>query len=768
MNAPCPPTQEDVWRLLSGTHDDPHAVLGAHRTEDGVVVRALRPDADTVDVLLADGSRTSLTRIHPDGLFSGVLPSLVLPYRLVIGRQGEESVVVDGYQCAPTLDVNELHAIAAGEHRRLWTVLGARRTSVEVGRESIEGVVFRVWAPHATAVRVRGDFNGWNGRGHPLRALADTGVWEVFVPHVEDGARYRYEILGPDGRWRDKVDPMASATTLPPAVTSVVFGSRYRWGDAHWMAARATKDWRRAPMSVYEVHLGSWRPGRGYRALAHELAAYVSDTGFTHVQLLTIAEHPFGGSWGYQVSSYFAPTARFGDPDDFRYLVDRLHQVGIGVFCDFVPAHFPRDAWSLGRFDGTPLYEYPDPRLGEHPDWGTYVFDYRRPQVRDFLVSAALFWLEEFHLDGLRVDAVSSMLYRDYSRAEGEWLPNEYGGRENLEAMRFIRELTTAVHDRVPGALVIAEESTSWPGVTADLPDRTREVLAEPDTVTGEVDHRLGFDLKWNLGWMHDTLDYLVVDPVYRSGHHDRLVLPLTYAWDERFLLPLSHDEVVHGKGSLWSRMPGEPWAKAAGVRALLAWMWAHPGKQLLFMGGEFGQPAEWDADGAPAWHLVQPLDGPADDRPDRALHRGILDLVRRLNLLYRELPALHCADFDPRAFAWVVRDDRDANIVAFLRHGDEEARPGSTLLCVANFAGIAHTGYRVGVPFADPWRVVLDTAEFGLAAPESSAVSNGPVMDRLAIPEQVPAHGRKVSIAVDIPPLSVLWLIPEKTDSSH
>ncbi|QFZ24581.1 1,4-alpha-glucan branching protein GlgB [Saccharothrix syringae] len=603
--------------------------------------------------------------------------------------------VTDHVPTDHVLTDHDVRLIAEGRHRRLWEVLGAR---VEPGG----GVSFAVLAPAAREVRVRGDFNGWDGAAHVMRRR-DGGVWELFVPEARTGHRYRYAVLGADGRWREKADPVAGATQCPPENASVVFRSEYRWGDGDF---RARRDWAKEPMSVYEVHLGSWMPGKDgrratYRELAHELGDHVVDLGFTHVQLMPVTEHPFGGSWGYQVTSYFAPTARFGTPDDFRYLVDHLHRRGIGVLLDFVPAHFPRDDWALARFDGTPLYEHPDPRRGEHPDWGTLVFDFGRPAVRDFLISSALYWLTEFHLDGLRVDAVSSMLYLDYSRGPGQWEPNAHGGNENLEAVALLRELTDTVHREVPGAVVVAEESTAWPGVTA------------PDG--------LGFDLKWNLGWMHDVLGYLGHDPLHRAAHHGELEFPLDYAWNERYVLPLSHDEVVHGKGSLWQRMPGDDKQRAAGLRALLAYTWAHPGKQLLFMGGEFGQPPEWDSDGSLSWEL-------ADSPP----HQGIRDLVRRLNHVYRRTPALHATDDDRAAFAWHASDPA-RNVVAFRRTG-----PDGTLLCAANFSGVPQ---RLDV--GGPWTTLLDSERPHLA-------------------------GEHVTGVLDLPASTVTWLFSaEYTENS-
>jgi 1,4-alpha-glucan branching enzyme len=708
------PPAAQVRALLDGEHPDPHAVLGPHQDDGGAVVRVLRPGADTVDVLLPDGTAVPLATAHPGGLFSARLPAPPGRYRLLVRTGDRVEVVDEGYRLPPVLDRHDRRAIAEGAHRRLWRVLGAHRRT-RVGGEDVDGVAFAVWAPHARGVRVRGDFDGWDGRAHPMRLLADCGVWELFVPGVADGARYRFEVLGADGRWREKADPAASAAECPPANASVVHTSGHTWRDSGWLARRAATDPATAPLSAYEVHLGSWLSTPDgwpdYRALAHALADHVTALGFTHVELLPVAEHPFTGSWGYQVTSHFAPTARFGDPDGFRYLVDHLHRRGIGVLLDFVPAHFPRDDWALARFDGTALYEHPDPRRGEHPDWGTLVFDFGRPQVRDFLVSAALHWIEEYHVDGLRVDAVSSMLYLDYSRGDGQWLPNEHGGRENLEACALLRELTAAVHREHPGVLVVAEESTAWPGVTSA--------------------DGLGFDLKWNMGWMHDVLDHVSHDPADRPAVHDRLAFSFSYAWSERYVLPLSHDEVVHGKGSLWARTPGDEAVKAAGLRLLLAHTWAHPGKQLLFMGGELGQPGEWDADGSPPWHL-------AESPP----HRDVLRLVARLNGLHRALPALHVLDHSPDGFRW-VSGDAEGGVLAFLRLDGH----GSVLLCAENFSATAHRCYRVGVPAPGPWSVVLDTE----AIERRDAVMARPV----------PWQGMPASVELDLAPSSALWLEP-------
>jgi 1,4-alpha-glucan branching enzyme len=576
-----------------------------------------------------------------------------------------------------------------------------------------------------------------------MRSLGGAGVWELFIPGVTDGARYKYAICGPDGVWREKADPLANATERPPATASVVYTSHHSWEDDSWMQARASRQAVREPMSSYEVHLGSWRPGLSYRELAVQLVEYVEDLGFTHVEFLPVAEHPFGGSWGYQVTSYYAPTSRFGSPDDFRYLVDALHQAGIGVLLDWVPGHFPRDEWALARFDGTPLYEHSDPRLGEQPDWGTYVFNFGRTEVRNFLVANAIYWLEEFHVDGLRVDAVASMLYLDYSRKDGEWLPNKYGGRENLEAISFLQEVNATCYKRDPGITMIAEESTAWPGVS------------RPVYLGG-----LGFGFKWNMGWMHDTLAYLSQDPIYRQYHHNEITFSMIYAFSENFILPMSHDEVVHGKGSLVGKMPGDEWRRFAGLRSLLAYMWAHPGKQLLFMGSEFGQVSEWSADDGLDWWIL-----------DFPVHQGVQRLSRDLNAIYRNTPALWELDSTPEGFGWIDSNDAQGNTLSFLRLAATPgtAAPGTatqgdqsrTLACIANFSPQPHQDYRVGLPHAGRWREVLNT---------DAAVYGGSGVGNLGSIEAVPEpwHGRPASAAITLPPLGVLWLAPEEPDASE
>ncbi|QWF82685.1 1,4-alpha-glucan branching protein GlgB [Amycolatopsis sp. CA-230715] len=718
------PPAEDIDRLLAGSHHDPHGVLGVHGGSSSggtVVARALRPGAKAVAVVA--GTRSFPLDHVVDGLFSGALPEHPGDYRLEVSFDSHTETTDDPYRWLPTVGELDLHLIGEGRHEQLWDALGAHVRSYDTPHGTVEGVSFAVWAPTARGVRVIGDFNGWEGRAHPMRSLGSSGVWEIFVPGVGAGACYKFRILGQDGNWHEKADPMAFATEKPPATASVVTSSSHVWGDDEWTAAREVTNWADAPMSVYEVHLGSWRPGLGYRELAEQLADYLAETGFTHVELLPITEHPFGGSWGYQVTSYYAPTARFGSPDDFRSFVDILHRRGFGVLMDWVPAHFPRDAWALARFDGTPLYEHADPRRGEQPDWGTYVFDFGRNEVRNFLVANALFWLEEYHLDGLRVDAVASMLYLDYSRKDGEWLPNQYGGRENLDAVRFLQELNATVYKRHPGVVMMAEESTAWPGVT------------RPTHLGG-----LGFGFKWNMGWMHDTLRYLGHEPVHRAYHHNEMTFSLVYAWSEHFVLPLSHDEVVHGKGSLWERMPGDDWNKAAGVRSLLAFMWAHPGKQLLFMGGEFGQRAEWSESRSLDWHLLE-----------EPLHRGVRELTRELNGAYRQLPALYSQDTSYEGFQWIDANDANGNVLSFLRIGKD----GSRLACVANFAGVPHHDYRVGLPSAGRWREVLNT---DAEAYGGSGVGNLGEVE--AVTE--PWHGQPASAVLQLPPAGVLWLAEE------
>jgi 1,4-alpha-glucan branching enzyme len=721
------PQLAEIERVVAGQHHDPHSVLGAHPGPSGVTVRALRPLAKSVALVLADGRRVEMDHLH-EGVFAVTLPGAEVPrYRLAITYPDADEVVQDDpYQFLPTLGEFDLHLISEGRHEELWRVLGAHVLVLDAGSgQRCAGTAFAVWAPNARGVRVTADFNFWDGRAHPMRSLGGSGVWELFVPGVGDATRYKYAVCGRDGTWRDKADPMAFSAEHPPATASVVYTSSYSWGDSSWLDSRASRQPVREPMSIYEVHLGSWRPGLSYRELAGQLVAYVADMGFTHVEFLPVAEHPFGGSWGYQVTSYYAPTSRFGSPDDFRYLVDALHQAGIGVLLDWVPAHFPRDEWALARFDGTPLYEHADPRRGTHPDWGTLIFDYGRTEVRNFLVANAIFWLEEFHIDGLRVDAVASMLYLDYSRQPGEWTPNQYGGRENLDAISFLQEVNATCYRRVPGITMVAEESTAWPGVT------------RPVHLGG-----LGFGFKWNMGWMHDTLSYLRHDPIHRQYHHNEMTFSLIYAFSENFVLPLSHDEVVHGKGSLLGKMPGDEWRRFAGLRSLLAYMWAHPGKQLLFMGSEFGQGSEWSADNGLDWWVL-----------DFDVHQGVQRLSRDLNALYRATPALWRLDSVPDGFGWIDSNDAQGNVLSFLRFSGSGA--GDVVACIANFSALPHLDYRIGLPAAGRWREVLNTDAENYGG---SGVGNQGFVE--AVPE--PWHGRPASARLTLPPLGVLWLAPE------
>jgi 1,4-alpha-glucan branching enzyme len=799
---PAPPLGPEERRaLLDGDCHDPHAVLGAHPAGPGTVIRALRPFADTVTVLTRDGGRWELLA-EGDGLFAGLVPVPAgTDYRYELRYEDETVLADDPYRFQPTLGELDLHLIGEGRHERLWEVLGsrvrrfgdpghsehsesepakgsaaadtagdtagdssaagtastataqsngaaptsaaattsaaaaARKAAIEAAFGPVTGVSFAVWAPNARGVRVIGDFNYWNGAAYPLRSLGGSGVWELFVPQTGAGVRYKYEILGRDGIWRQKADPLARRTEPPPGNASVTEESEFAWTDADWLDKRALTDPYQSPMSVYELHLQSWRPGLDYRQLADQLPAYLLELGFTHVEFLPPTEHPFGGSWGYQVSSYFAPTARLGDPDDFRALIDALHAAGIGVFIDWVPAHFPKDSWALAEFDGTALYEHSDPRRGEHPDWGTLVFDYGRREVRNFLVASALFWCEQMHIDGLRVDAVASMLYLDYSREEGEWHPNAFGGRENLEAVSFLQELTATAYKRSPGVVVVAEESTAWPGVT----------LPTDHHVPGSALTGLGFGFKWNMGWMHDTLSYMAEDPINRRYHHDKMTFALVYAYTEKFVLAISHDEVVHGKGSLLRKMSGDRWQQLANVRAYLAFMWAHPGKQLIFSGCEFAQDAEWSEQHGLDWWLL--------DYPE---HRGVFRTVQDLNFNYAKQPALWEQDHTPAGFEWLVVDDSDHNVFAFVRWSLD----GTPLVCVVNFAAVPWEDYHLPLPLsaedAPRWSELLNTdaEQYG-----GSGVGNfGTVHSRHQALSGRPAH-----TSLRLPPLGTLWLAPER-----
>ncbi len=713
--------------VAAGLHDQPHDVLGAHVEPDGVMVRVLRPHASSVSIMTLDGTFPAAETAG--GIWVANVPGDDAPdYRIVVtypaeaGVEREPVVEDDPYRFLPSLGDLDLHLISEGHHERLWEALGANVKHYPSVLGAVDGTAFAVWAPNARIVRVVGDFNHWQGVGHTMRSLGSSGLWELFVPGVVAGERYKFDVLGRDGHWQQKADPMAKATEVPSQTASIVAETAHAWGDDEWMLKRGSRSPEREPMSVYEMHLGSWRHGLSYRQLADKLIPYVTEAGFTHVEFMPVMEHPFGASWGYQVTSYYAPTARYGTPDDFRYLVDRLHQAGIGVLLDWVPGHFPKDEWALARFDGTPLYEHPDPLRGEQPDWGTLVFDFARPEVRNFLVANAVYWLKEFHADGMRVDAVASMLYLDYSRKAGQWRPNIHGGRENLDAVAFLAEANATTARLCPGTIMIAEESTAWPGVTSP---------------TGNGG--LGFAFKWNMGWMNDTLRYLAEQPTDRGHHHALATFSMMYAFSEHFLLPLSHDEVVHGKGSLWTRMPGDGWQKAAGVRALLAYQWTHPGKQLLFMGGEIAQPREWSEERSLDWGLL-----------DEPLHAGVSLLVHDLNALYRATPALWELDSDPVGFEWIDSEDATNSVLAYIRK-DGDGRP---LVIACNFATEPHEGYRLGFPSAGPWDEVLNTDSeyYG-----GSGVGN---LGRVVVEEH--AHGRwAASVSLRLPPLGVAVFRP-------
>ncbi|MBI5161762.1 MAG: 1,4-alpha-glucan branching protein GlgB [Micrococcales bacterium] len=714
---------DHVRALALGRHPHPHDALGQHPAGEGWVVRVLRPLAAGVTVIRADGSRVQLEHVQ-DGLWHGFLPGEGQAYTVETDYADAPSWTADDpYRFVPSVGDIDLYLFGEGRSENLWHWLGAHHRP----HEDVDGTAFSVWAPNAQGVRIVGDFNSWTGVAHAMRALGDSGVWELFVPGLGAGDTYKFEILTPRGEWIQKADPMARYTEVPPATASKIGDTLFAWSDDAWLRERAARDPHNSPMSVYELHLGSWKPGLGYREVADPLIEYLEHTGFTHVEFLPLAEHPFGGSWGYQVTGYYAATSRFGHPDDLKYLIDRLHNAGIGVIMDWVPGHFPKDAFALARFDGETLYEHGDPRRGEHKDWGTLIFDYGRSQVRNFLVSNALFWLEEFHIDGLRVDAVASMLYLDYSRNEGEWLPNQYGGRENLEAIGFLQEVTATAYKRNPGIVMVAEESTSFPGVT------------RPTDQGG-----LGFGLKWNMGWMNDSLRYMAQNPMWRSHHQGEITFSFVYAFSESFVLPISHDEVVHGKGSLLGKMPGDQWQKLANVRAYLAYMWSHPGKQLLFMGQEFGQPSEWSEDRGLDWWIL-----------DQPVHQGLLTLVGTLNRIYRETPALWERDNDGRGLEWITSDP-ESNVLGFLR----VATDGSRIACLVNFGGNPVGPYRVGLPEAGTWREVLNTdaAEYG-----GSGVGNFGAVTA----EEVPWNAMPASVELTIPPLAGLWLRHEPVPSA-
>ncbi len=716
--------------LMEGRHADPHKLLGAHAATvngaAGVEVNVHQPDAADV-VLLRHGVGAAMKSLG-DGFFTVFLSGATLPLQYglrFIADDGHTWERGDPYRFEPTVGEMDLYLFREGTHRRLWTMLGAHLRTVD----GDEGTAFVVWAPNAERVSVVGDWCNWDGRQFPMRRLGDSGLWELFIPGVGANALYKYELRTREGELRLKTDPLALKMQQAPDTASIVVAEdRYRWRDEPWMTARAQTSLVNKPVLIYEVHLGSWArvPEEGdrplsYREIAPRLAAHVTRLGFTHVELLPVAEHPFYGSWGYQITGYFAPTSRYGEPDDLRFLIDTLHQAGIGVLLDWVPAHFPKDDHALRRFDGTALYEHEDPRLGEHPDWGTLIFNYGRKEVRNFLVANALYWLHEFHVDGLRVDAVASMLYLDYSRNAGEWVPNRYGGRENLEAIDFLRAMNDVVCENAPGCVTIAEDSTAWPGVTRPIREGG-----------------LGFTFKWNMGWMHDTLGYFERDPLYRRFHQDELTFAMVYEHSEHFIMPLSHDEMVHLKGSLYEKMPGDRWQKLANLRALLTYQVTRPGKTLLFMGTELATPKEWDHDQSLPWHLLH--------EPDRA---AFMEYVARLGHVYRALPALWECDGEPRGFEWIDVADREQSVLSYLRRDG-----GQHVVVVLNLTPTPHARYRIGVPERGEYRVVLssDDAAWGGSGFGSSAS---------VVADDIPSHGRRYSIELALPPLSALVLVP-------
>lgn len=725
------PTRQDIEALINAEHRDPFSVLGPHADGlGGYYIRAFLPQALSVNVVDRETGDVLGPLSCPDvpGLFVGQFAE-PRAYALRIQWAGGEQTSEDPYSFGPLLGEMDLYLFAEGNHRDLSHCLGAQVMNVD----GVPGVRFAVWAPNARRVSVVGDFNIWDGRRHPMRLRHPSGVWEIFIPRLQAGEAYKYEILGEHGILPLKADPMALATQLPPQTASKVASPlAVDWQDQDWMQARGQLQRPDAPLSIYELHVGSWQcevdevgeVARQYtwHELAQRLIPYVREMGFTHIELMPIMEHPFGGSWGYQPLSQFAPSARYGSPDDFGAFVNACHVAGIGVILDWVPAHFPNDEHGLAQFDGTALYEYANPLEGFHKDWNTLIYNLGRTEVHGFMLASALHWLKDFHIDGLRVDAVASMLYRDYSRQPGEWIPNRHGGRENLEAIDFLRHLNDVVALEAPGALMIAEESTAWPGVS----QRTDE-------------DGLGFSYKWNMGWMHDSLHYIQQDPVYRAHHHNELSFGLVYAWTERFILPISHDEVVHGKHSLIDKMPGDRWQKFANLRAYLSFMWTHPGKKLLFMGCEFGQWREWNHDQQLDWYLLQ--------YPE---HQGVQKLVGDLNRLYRDCPALHDQDDVAQGFQWLIGDDATNSVYAWLRW----SKDGQPLLVVANFTPVPRQGYRIGVPFAGTWQEVLNSDADTYAG---SNYGNGGGVGT----EPLPSHGQTHSLALNLPPLGVLILKP-------
>ncbi|WP_417310170.1 1,4-alpha-glucan branching protein GlgB [Devosia sp.] len=722
----------DVEAIVAGRHGNPFVVLGMQGGDGApVAVNTFTPQATDIEVIDTKTGEVAarLVRIHPEGFFSGYIGDRTerFAYKLRLTSGADSWVIDDPYSFPGILGELDEYLLGEGKHRDQYEKLGAHPMALA----GVEGVAFSVWAPNAQRVSVVGDFNAWDGRRHPMRKRIGVGVWELFVPALESGITYKYEVIGAHGeRLPLKADPVSFYQEQAPATASIVHGlPKQEWNDSNWIESRKDRQSLSAPMSIYELHLGSWRTGGNaevldYNAIADQLIPYVQEMGFTHVEMMPVTEHPFAGSWGYQPIGLFAPTSRFGSPEDFAKLVDRLHQADIGVIMDWVPAHFPSDAHGLVRFDGTALYEHEDPRLGYHNDWNTLIYNFGRNEVLNFLVANALFWVDRYHIDCLRVDAVASMIYLDYSRKEGEWVPNRHGGRENLEAVAFLREANTLLYERHPGIQTIAEESTSWPQVS------------RPVDMGG-----LGFGYKWNMGWMHDTLQYMQTDPIHRQYHHDQMTFGLVYAFSENFVLPISHDEVVHGKGSMLGKMPGDRWQKFANLRAYYGFMWTHPGKKLLFMGQEFGQEREWNHDQSLDWHLL-----------DDPMHGGLKSLVRDLNHLYRDEPALHELDCDPAGFEWIDTSDAESSVFVYLRKGKDGARP---VVVVCNMTPVVRSDYQIGVPVGGKWRELLNTDSeiYG-----GSNAGNGGYLNAL----DEGCHGRPASLRLTLPPLGTVILAPD------
>ncbi|MBN1397122.1 MAG: 1,4-alpha-glucan branching protein GlgB [Bacteroidetes bacterium] len=726
--------KDDIYKIIYTEHYDPFSILGAHvvksEGKNAVAVRAFQPDAKEIYVVEngKNGEVYPMTRIMDDGFYEAVIKSRseVFQYKFKkVLYDGSEITAFDSYTFLPTLTDFDLHLFNSGDHHRIYEKLGAH--SMEVA--GVKGVQFAVWAPNARSVSVVGNFNNWDRRRHAMRVLGNSGVWEIFIPELSEGEIYKFQVKTKSGFVLDKADPYATEMELRPRTASKVnFLQEYEWNDSEWMIGRTKSDHLGEPISIYELHLGSWAriPEENnrwltYRESAERIVKYVKDHGFTHVELLPVMEHPFDASWGYQVTGYYAPTSRFGTPQDFMHFVDICHQNGIGVILDWVPAHFPKDQYALGEFDGTHLYEHADPRKGEHQDWGTFIFNYGRKEVRNFLIGNALFWFDKYHIDGLRIDAVASMLYLDYSRKEGEWLPNEYGGRENLEAIAFLRDMNRLAHQYYPGILIIAEESTAYPGIT-----------------TGQEFGGIGFSLKWNMGWMHDMLQYFSKDPVHRTYHHNNLTFALLYAFTERFLLPLSHDEVVHGKSSLLHKMPGDDWQKFANLRLLFGLMYGFPGKKLIFMGGEFGQRDEWNHEQSLDWHLT-----------GYTPHMGIQKWISDLNRVYRKESALHQVDFHYTGFEWIDFHDKANSIIALMRKSNDGTEK---IIAVYNFTPVARANYRLGVPELGEYREILNSDS---SYYEGSNLGN---VGKITA-EAVPHHGRPYSLNLALPPLAVVFL---------